>query len=83
MRRRDFLKWSVGVFVGLLAFNFALRGREPLVLNSTGYRVLTLHRKGLSPEKIADILTKEYEVDYETAYRDVVEFLKEVRNLSL
>ncbi|MEO0139651.1 MAG: PqqD family protein [candidate division WOR-3 bacterium] len=83
MERRKFLKLLALLGIGFLPFTKLSAGRETLILNSTGYKVLKMHGMGLTPEEIARKLTQEYEVDYETAYRDVLDFLKEVKGFKL
>lgn len=82
MERRKFLKLLALIGIGFLPFTKLSASKETLILNSTGYKVLKMHRRGLTPEEIAKKLTDEYEVDYETAYRDVLEFLKGVKRFN-
>ncbi len=84
MKRREFLKASVGVAIAVgMAGKLGATSGSGYVLNETAMRVLELKRSGMSAEEIARALTEEYEVEYPEAYRDVLDFLAEVRRLGL
>ncbi len=82
MSRRSFLKVSLALFAGLLLPR-SLKGGTVYVLNETAERIVSLRRKGLSAERIAEELTKEYDVGYAEAYADVVRFLEVARGLGI
>jgi PqqD family protein of HPr-rel-A system len=49
------------------------------VVNQTGLFILKKLREGLSEEEIIKQLTEEYEVDEDTARRDLYDFLEQLR----
>lgn len=51
---------------------------EVKVLNETGFRVFQLLDGKHTPEKIADIISQEFEVEYEVALSDIYDFLIEL-----
>jgi len=53
------------------------------VVNQTGLFILKKLREGLSEEEVIKALTKEFEVDENTARRDFYDFLEQLRILEL
>ena len=53
------------------------------VTNETGLFILKKLREGLSEEEIVKALTEEYEVDEDTARRDLYDFLEQLRILGI
>ena len=53
------------------------------VTNETGLFILKKLREGLSEEEIVQALTEEFEVDENTARRDLYDFLEQLRILGI
>ena len=53
------------------------------VTNETGLFILKKLREGLSEEEIVKALTEEFEVDEDTARRDLYDFLEQLRILGI
>jgi len=56
---------------------------ESWTVNSTGLSILKLLQKGEDEDTIARHIAAEFEVDLETARRDVVDFIEKLRSYRL
>ncbi|NPB03682.1 MAG: PqqD family protein [Thermotogae bacterium] len=84
MKRRDFLRSSAAaIFLVALGGKLKAASSPHYVLNETAARVLQLLKEGFSVEAIARKLVEEYEVDYSTAYGDILVFLKEAKRVGI
>ncbi len=52
-------------------------------VNQTGLFILKALKEGKKAEEIPALLTEEFEVDYETAQRDTVDFVEKLRSYGL
>ena len=62
-------------------FAFDPSNGETFQLSTTGLRIVRLLQQGTPQDKILTQLTEEFEVDQNTASRDLAEFLRSVEQL--
>lgn len=62
-------------------FAFDPSSGETFQLSLTGLRIVRLLQQGIPPEQILEYLLAEFEVDQNTAWRDVTEFLRSLEQL--
>ena len=56
---------------------------ESWTTNQTGLFILKKLKEGKSQEEIVQLLSQEFEVDIETAQRDLIDFLEKIRSYKL
>ena len=77
------LRQVLDVFVIMGIGGDAYRPNEIMSVNETGAFLWRLLEKGAEKQELADSLTKEYDVDAETAEADVDAFLTRLREKAL
>ena len=58
-------------------------GSEPIILNGTGRRMWQLLQNETNEETLVDALLSEYDIDRQTAEKDVAAFIEELRKAEL
>ena len=56
---------------------------ESWTTNQTGLFILKNLKEGKSQEEIAQLLSQEFDIDIETAQRDLIDFLDKIRSYKL
>ena len=56
---------------------------ESWTVNQTGLFILKNLKEGKSQEEIAQLLSQEFDIDIETAQRDLIDFLDKMRSYKL
>ena len=62
-------------------FAFDPSNGETFQLSTTGLRIVRLLQQGTSEDKVLNQLVEEFEVDQNTASRDLAEFLRSIEQL--
>ena len=69
--------------VAIAEGDFSKKFQGAVRLNETGLVLWKALRKDQTEESLADLIVSEYEIDKETALRDVKSFLESLRNANL